>query len=466
MLCRERISGTLVHRPLTGTFDDVDVLDIGDHGPDLSVDIFGFLRNDIDDLHLQLSHGPLAGWTITRSTDHCTLIIARDNRCLTAVSPGEAIDLTDSSTAPHTRFLPLTQGDLSALRDLILSRWLVKSDVVQQPVHSVVGTEFTLRVGPISVDLRWNLPFDLCEFPHRLTLLRDGWEIEQLYRYRPLVYYAAFHDPDIIKQFALNLQSLVTVGDYDGDVAVLTDRPVDEIRGLIPPGLRGRLVVLPTTVKDRLGGMAARLLFSGWHDGWTFQPLLYVDTDIIFDRPVSPMLHAIAQSDRIVAPTERNEPLATSMFVGSNLMSDDNCDPGSTLGFNTGTMGIPNLGRHAKTLDLIGRILMNRGTIAGRHALPHAEQPIANYVSFRLADFDTDLITPFVRLSNGVADPQGRQGLVHFCWVPGADKRVDAMRAYLVAVEALDGRVVGRPDAAADHTSSTMQYRHSKSLQN
>ncbi len=428
--------------------DDVDVLTIGDVAATLSANLGAFLRNDIDDLRLEMPAGPMAGWVFSRSPDHRSLIITHGGRCLRAIAPGDALDLVENDTGPFSRFLPLTPADLSALRELGSSRWLVKSDDVKQPAHGHHAPGFTLEIGSLSVDLRWNLPLDLSEFPHRLTLLRDGWRIDQIYRYRPLVYYAAFGDAAIIQQFALNLRSLVTAGGYEGDVAVLTDRSIDEIRALAPPMMRGSLVVLRSEARDRVGGMAARLVISGWRDAWTFQPILYADTDIIFDLPVTPMLYAITQSDRIAAPKEPHASLAGSVFVGSNLLLDDGCDPGSVMGFNTGTLGIPNIGRHSHTIELIGRILRNRATILGRDAMPVAEQPIANYVSFRVANFDTDLITPYVRLSGDTIDPQARQGLVHFCWVPGTDKRVEAMRDYLEQVDVLDGRPAVTESAA------------------
>jgi hypothetical protein len=437
-----------VHRPLNDPMNDVDVLTIGDVAPVLSVNLGAFLRDDIDDLRLEMPAGPLAGWVFSRSPDHRSLIIANAGRCLRAVAPGDAVDLVDNDTGPFSRFLPLTPADLGALREIGSSRWLVKSDDVKQPVHGHLSPGFMLAIGSLGVDLRWNLPLELSEFPHRLTLLRDGWRVDQVYRYRPLVYYAAFGDPAIIQQFALNLRSLVTAGEYEGDVAILTDRSIDEIRALAPPMMRGSLVVLRSEARDRIGGMAARLAISGWRDAWTFQPLLYVDTDIIFDRPITPMLYAIAQSDRIAAPMEPHASLAESVFVGSNLLLDDGCDPGSSMGFNSGTLGIPNLGRHSHTIELIGRILRNRASILGRHSMPVAEQPIANYVSFRLANFDTDLITPYVRLSGDTVDPQDRQGIVQFCWVPGTDKRVEAMGDYLAQVDALDGRPAAMDPAA------------------
>ena len=105
------------------------------------------------------------------------------------------------------------------------------------------------------------------------------------------------------------------------------------------------------------------------------------------------MLHAIAMSDRIVAPIEVFSPLASAPSVGSTLLQRDGCSPRFACGFNTGTLGIPNLTRHARTLRLIRRIIVNQGTLNGRAALPWADQEVANYVSHRVGNFDTGLIS-------------------------------------------------------------------------
>jgi hypothetical protein len=91
--------------------------------------------------------------------------------------------------------------------------------------------------------------------------------------------------------------------------------------------------------------------------------------------------------------------------------------------------------------------MFNRATMNGREALPYTDQAIANYVLFRLGTGDTDLISPFVRLAGHAAEPAGRQGLVHYCWVPGAEARVELMRSYLLRLLQLD--VVAESDVAA-----------------
>jgi hypothetical protein len=270
------------------------------------------------------------------------------------VADTEAMTLTVDATLEAARFLPIDQPDQAVLADVLAGRWLVQpADAGTPPQSGTLMSGFRLSVGPLVIDLRWNLPFDRSEWPHRLPILRDGWRIDKLYRYRPLIYYAAFSAAAIMHQFALSLASLVTAGAYDGDIVVITDKPPGEIAALVPPGMRASLAVLPMAARDRFAAIGARLTIGGWADASRFQPLLYVDTDILFDLPVAPVLWALARSDRMSMPLEPKELLASSVFVGNGLFREDNCDPGTALGFNFGTVGIPNLQRHARILDLI-----------------------------------------------------------------------------------------------------------------
>ncbi len=115
------------------------------------------------------------------------------------------------------------------------------------------------------------------------------------------MFYAGFGDA-AIEQLAISLNSLMGPGGYTGDVAVLTDRDTNAIRALKPAGMNGTIVVIRCDASDTAAQRAARLAIAGWRDGWTFQPLLFVDTEVLFDRPIAPLLQMLATADRIAAP--------------------------------------------------------------------------------------------------------------------------------------------------------------------
>ena len=438
LLCRERASGNLVHRPIANALEDADILDIGDVTQALQVDFSHFLRDSEDAMRVALGSGPLAGWTLTRSADHRSLLASLRAQYLVAAADNETVLVREGDPGTDALFLPLDQQDLAVLVGVTASKWLVRSaGETMRPERAELTPMFGLRFGGMAVDLRWNMPLDRSEWPHRLTLLRDAWRIEHVFRYRPLVYFVAYGNALVMRQFALNLMSLVTVGEYDGDIVVITDKTPAEIAALLPDGSKASIVLLPMEARDRVGYMSARYGIARWPGAWDYQPLLYVDADMLFDMPVAPMLHEIAQSDRIGA-VEEPHALADSPFVGGHLLQDDSCTPApNERGFNSGTLGIPNMTRHGRTIALIGRVLQNRLTQCGRESMPFVDQPVANYVSFRDARIDTALLSRYVRLASEDADPMGRTGLVHYCWVPDPQRRVEIMERYLDRLRAI-----------------------------
>lgn len=438
LVCRHTSRGELVHRPLMDPGTDVEMLDIGVPVQHLRTGLGHFLRDDAAALNILLDDGPLTGWTLRRGPDRRALIAIRDGLLLTARSEAEALATTDGPVTLDSMFLTIDATDLDVLRGILAARWLVRSaGEAMRPERPVLAHGFGLRIGTMEVELRWNLPFSLGEWPNRLTLLRDAWRIEQIYRYRPLVYFVAFGNSIVMRQFALNVESLLTVGAYDGEIMVVTDKTPREIDALLPRNHKASVVLLPTEAHDRTGYMSARFCIVRWPGAWDYQPLLYVDADILFDEPVAPMLYGIALADRIGAAREPYL-LAESPFVGGDLLRDDGCLPGpDEYGFNSGTLGIPNMRQHTPSLGLIARVLHNRLAQFGRDESQFVDQPVANYVSYRIANVDTELLSRYVRLSDALADPAGRTGLVHYCWVPDGGVRVALMERYLERLRAI-----------------------------
>lgn len=432
VVCRHRASGTLLHRPLAGWVDDAAVVDIGDITHFLHVDVGHLIRDDDDIMRIALHAGPLAGWVLTRSPDHRSVHVSRQGLHMIATEQAEALTQLAGTPGESARFMPLGHDDLTVLIGLLSAHWLVGPDgEATRPEPATLTDRFGLLFGSMRLDLRWNLPFDRSEWPHRLTLLRDAWRIVPIFRYRPLVYFVACGNDLVIRQFALAAMSLVTAGGYDDEIVVITDKSPDQIAALFPPDIAVPVAVLPVHAADSVGYKAARFLLIEWPDAHAFQPLLYVDVDILFDLPVAPMLHAIARSDRICVVPEPYS-LATSPFVGSHLLADDGCEPPpDMLGFNGGTLGIPSMMRHRDVLETIARVLHNRLTITDRHTVQFVDQPISNYVAFKLGNFDNALLARYARLANESARPEDRRGFVHYCWVPDAELRVETMEKYL-----------------------------------
>ena len=481
VLSRHRVSGALLSCRVDALPEYADPIEIGIPAHLLQVSFDHYLRNDPAMEPRIIPDGPLQGWELRRAGDGRCLSVSRDGGFLCSPQGCEAVELRATSR-PWEWFLPVAEADFQVLRRILRHDWIIRSTgELARSGDTGLGEHWSLRVGSLWLDLRFQLPFDLVSWPHRLTVLRDGWLVEEICLYRPLIYYAAFGDPAIMGQFALSMRSLRTIGGYAGAVAVMSDHAAPNIAALIGepavtahatrdrdlqapasdttghlehapsghPAHRGRYdptvddpfargpeasgcAVLPRDGVDRIAFMSARYTITDWPAAWAFQPILYVDTDIVFEAAVEPVLRAVATSDRLAAPFEPAAPLGSIASVGSGLLQLDGIDPRNRLGFNSGTIGIPNLAAHAGTLRLICRVMANHAHQRGRTTLTHGDQEVANYVAARTGMFDTTLLAGFVRVGGDIDLPHaGRRAIAHFWASPTTQARLEAMGRHM-----------------------------------
>ena len=359
-------------------------------------------------------------------------------RLLSAGPDGGATTWTGGEPAEWERFLPVADAELGQILFLFANNWVLRSQrLVVRGWDIALTRRFGLRVGPIEFPLNRNLPFEARPWPLRLTILLEGWRIEELCLFRPLIYYACFRSPAVHAQLFASLQSLVEFGRYDGDVHVISDLTHEALCRGAPHIGRDRLSVQPLDAGDFAGFVGAKYAILEHGPAWSHQPILYLDPDIVINAGLLEMLITIAASDVIAAPLENVGPMRNWPSVGATLLQRDAQEPRFALGFNAGTVGIPNLAVHAHALRMIRRIIGNLLNAEGRESLKWVDQEVANYVSFRLAHVDTVAITRFVRYGgNGDAEIVGPlTGMVHF-WNTAKHDRHQVMARYIDVLRA------------------------------
>jgi hypothetical protein len=202
----------------------------------------------------------------------------------------------------------------------------------------------------------------------------------------------------------------------EGRVVVLTDRRQEELAPLIPAPLRSRIQLHRCNPGHVLGFTLARYALQDLPLVHTYQPMLYVDTDVVFDGDLSNLMIDILLSDAACFLPERE--MFDYDFYGEPLFhADGSFAPEHTRGLSSGVIGVPNLDRVAEQFDLtIETAQAYVASVGNKDVFCCYDQPFANYVFKKLGGFDEAVLPRHAILHHSsYADPAERRGVVHFC---------------------------------------------------
>lgn len=375
----------------------------------------------------------LGAVTLHIDAERGLLTLERDGAFLSAGATGGNVTWTTAAPDSWERLLPIAENEMGQLVALFSNDWILRSTRrLVHPWQIALAPDHALKLGELTVPLARNLPLIGTDFPFRINLLVDGWRLEEIVLFKPLIYYAAYGAPAVHNQLFLSLASLHEFGRYTGDVHVLTDLTVERLREAVPALPAERTTVQALRPTDFTGYVASKYCILEHRPAWGFQPLCFLDPDIVINSNLRPMLIAMALADSLTAPLEDVGPLRSWPPVGGSLLQRDGREARFARGFNAGTLGIPNLRAHETTLRLIRRIIENLLKQEGRTSLEWVDQEVANYVSFLHAHVETAAVSRFVRFGapHDTETPGPLTGLVHF-WATGKVGRDELMAKYI-----------------------------------
>lgn len=257
--------------------------------------------------------------------------------------------------------------------------------------------------------------------------------------FRPLVYTIAFGDNSYFECMNIMLTSLLEFGNFNGNVAVISDRDSDDTIKYIPQQYRSRIHIEIVPRVDVFG----RYDISS-HIFNDYSPIIYLDTDIVVDADIGSVLRDILHSNGVCVTTERSgyPELASSKIADvidsrriGNWFGLEVCraDPECSQRFlpcaNSGIIGYKNAEFFRPVAAQVSRLCqdpMNRELTQW-----FGDQPILNYVLVRTQTSDTETLEKrckFVHEWNQSANEQS--GFTHFVWSRGVEK-VQNMSSYL-----------------------------------
>ena len=309
------------------------------------------------------------------------------------------------------------------------TRTLVRRSTVR------LRNRLNLRIGEHAYPIAGNFPLSSGRPGRRRNLLtRDGWIVDEFVRFRPLVYFVLMGAGPYAEQLRLAATSLVEFGGYQGDVLVITDREDAFIESLLPDALHERLSIMHVASSGKIDAVLARLMLGEHAGAEGFAPILYTDTDVIYDRPLQPVLEAALLSGKMSAQSEGWNELPGSDAAGGNLFGIDPVPLRDKFGFNAGIWAMPGGADSVQIVETIRLAVSRYLDINGRESLPWLDQAMGNYVLRKLDAFDRTLIPePTRRCQSYEPVAAGSPaGFVHFWPVSAAAaERAAAMRAYL-----------------------------------
>lgn len=351
----------------------------------------------------------------------------------------------------HFKFI--STADLAVLAALAGNDWVLDCGAENRILRRgsvAADTEFRLRVGAEHFPLSPGLPELVIEagrsadgalLLRRVLCIRPDATILVLARFRPLLYWCVFGRDELFEMMALSIASLHEFGAYEGDILVISDREPEDVRRYVPAALHARLRTarLPDLPWHRL--MFGRYLIQEYGLE-QYQPLGYLDGDVIIDRSLDDVLGRVAMSDRLWLASEQpaeyrpqRDELAGGWF-GKLLFDRDATTPATiNLSNNTGVFLFPNIATVATLLALMRRYI-NMPDAWGEFV----DQGPCNYVLGRTRAVATERLNPFIALLHAQEGRDARHplGFAHFLGGIGRTwLKLPPMQAYIEELRAV-----------------------------
>ena len=315
------------------------------------------------------------------------LALSAEGRFLRADRDG-SLAFVHARALDWERFVAIDPDDLARLAFILTNRWFAASSgafVAPEEDHGV--GRHMVQFGPN----RYRVT-DLIEaaradpsaspVPRDLFLCHDGWKTERYILYRPLAYYVAYGKEELFNCAEIAIRTLFEFGEWDGDVLFITDPAHVDFPQRLPANIRARLRVEVVPASDVLDYNLARYAIADLAWVEAYQPVIYIDTDVVCDAPLQKMSRTISLTPELHAMPEYA--LGTpGNFYGQSLMAADGMavDP-EQLGYCAGIFAFRDIREQRRLLRTIAATARRVTSMAGdRDAFDVYDQPFFNYVT-------------------------------------------------------------------------------------
>ena len=363
-----------------------------------------------------------------------------DGRYMCAEASG-AIAMSRNKPKDWESFLLVPEQDMRRLAFVLTNRWLPShADAPTNPGAYRCAEPYSVLFDGMTLPVRALAGADDAPSPV-LFLCHDDWKIRHYVLYRPLVYLAAFGRHDIFQSAEIAIRSLFDHGQWDGDVLLITDAEHRDFPARLPAAMRARTIVAIVPAHDVLDYTLARYKVVDLPEAAPYQPILYIDTDIVCDAPLHALTRATLASPQLHACPEF--PLGRpGDFYGQSMLTADGVDfDPAQPGFSSGTLAFRDVETQRTVFRTIVATAYRVASLADRRdVFEYFDQPIFNYVTYKARAVSGSLLENFLRIyinnQPPLTEPVGK-GLVHFAGgVGNAEPKLTHMMRYLELLNA------------------------------
>ena len=378
------------------------------------------------------------------------LVALRASGRFLSAAPDGGLTMARSQALDCEIFLLIELEDLARLEFILANRWL---SCFSGELVTPRGVErHMIEIGRIRLPI-----IDLIDaaragtasgsLPRDLFVTYDGWKLEHFVLFRPLAYFVAYGKDEIFQCGEIAIRSLFDFGQWGGDVLVITDDANVRFAERLPAEIRERVHVVSIPAYDVLDYTLARYRIGDTKIGGRYQPVIYIDTDIVCDAPFLDLAKAAAMSADLQVCTELLLLNDRNDYFGKSLLEADGVaiDP-KLPGISSGIFAFRNVETQRVLFHMIIAATYNfAASIGNRQIDPSYDQLTFNYVIYKTNARKNTLLSDLVKIHYNflapLTGPIGK-GFVHFAG--GVGNSLPKLKQMANYVNILYARTIGQ----------------------
>lgn len=272
---------------------------------------------------------------------------------------------------------------------------------------------------------------------NKLMLPREGLGLFIMELFNPLAYYSCFGSGEIIACMEESIYSLFTIGNFVGDILVITDQEKITFSEKLQPYLN-RIHLQQANAYDFFDFTISRYMVYDLPIMDKYSPIMYIDCDIIINEDVNKIFHSAMGTDKVLFSEEFKVDTASPWFGGVHWYEAGQDYKLMDYGINSGIFLFKSIETAKELLFTVVQSMLHSQKVKlsrEKGILETLDQPNLNYVLMAHFPnhFDVEILTQHV--SHAANENFANIPLLGFAHFNGGlgnfGSRVDLMRKYV-----------------------------------